>query len=422
VRKKNTRTHVPPRPRAGERGVALILVLVILPLVAIVLTQLHFEASIGRQLSKNVIAHQQFKHAIQARFAQMRLRLVRDLKDDQENQEQGAYDHGGDIWGPKVDGGGTALLVRKGDSEFGDEIEIFTEIIDEQGKFNINLLRHRDIKRRGKPFEVLTTLLDVFRDSQYGDMEASEWDLDEREAKEVATAIRKMLLGELEGAMVPKAEVPDPTPDLKQGVYTIEDLAFAHPIFVERRLFERFTDIESGQVIPSLSDFITIYGDGRINVNTAPIQVLRALFRDEEGRREVAERLLEGRGGFLETEEGDDERDEQRERRREAEQTGGEVEEDDELSASYASLQDVTQVEGMSDGGFLRTNDVDVARDFGVRTMFFRVRVSARRDQFLRQEERVFERHVAGCITWESTVRIADVTDLPEVSGGDTQE
>ena len=74
-------------------------------------------------------------------------------------------------------------------------------------KFNINLLRHRDIKRRGKPFEVLTTLLDLFRDSQYGDMEPSEWDLDEREAKEVATAIRKMLLGELEGAMVPKAEL-----------------------------------------------------------------------------------------------------------------------------------------------------------------------------------------------------------------------
>ncbi len=393
-----------------------------LPLVAIVLTQLHFEASIGRQLSKNVIAHQQFKHAISARFAQMRLRLVRDLNDDQESQEQGAYDHAGDIWGPKMDGGSTALVVRKGDEEFGDVIEIYTEIIDEQSKFNINLLRHRDIKRRGKPFEVLATLLDLFRDSQYGDMEPSEWDLDEREAKEVATAIRKMLLGELEGGMVPKAEVPDPTPDLKQGVYTIEDLAFAHPLFVERRIFERFTDVESGQVIRPLSDYITIYGDGRINVNTAPIQVLRALFRDEEGRRDVAERILEGRGGFLETEDGDEARDEQRERRREAEQSGEDVEEDEELSASYTSLQEITQVEGMSDSGFLRSNDLDVARDFGVRTMFFRVRVSARRDQFLRQEERVFERHVAGCITWESTVRIADVTDLPENTGGDAEE
>ena len=399
--------------RPGERGVALILVLVILPLVAIVLTQLHFEAMIGGRLSENILAHTQFRFAIEARINQVRQRLVRDLKEDEENQ-QTRYDHYGDAWGPKVGGGGTSRRVRKGDPERGDEVVIYTEITDEQGKFNINLLRHRDIKRRGKPFEVLTTLLDLFRDAEYADVVENEWDLSPNEAKEVAEAIKKFTAGEAGDGMVPKAEVPDPHPDLKQGVYTIEDLVFCHPLFVEKRLMESFMDAESGQVLPSLSEFLTIYGDGKINANTAPIQVLRALFREEEGRRDVAERILDGRGGFLNNDEDLERQQEDRERRDEMRLQGEDPDDDQELSKAYDTLNKLSQVDGMGDQGFLKRNDIDVARDFTIRTMFFSVVISARRKHFLRQHRLVLERHNQGCLTWESEIRTADIADLPE--------
>ncbi|MHC4932965.1 MAG: hypothetical protein ACYTGV_12315, partial [Planctomycetota bacterium] len=80
---------MPPPVRHSERGVALVLVLVILPLVAIVMTQLHFETTIGDRLAGNTLANQQFKQAILARQRQMRVRLMRDLRDDEENAQQG---------------------------------------------------------------------------------------------------------------------------------------------------------------------------------------------------------------------------------------------------------------------------------------------------------------------------------------------
>ena len=96
---------------------------------------------------------------------------------------------------------------------------------------------------------------------------------------------------------VRRPDLPDPATDLKAGVFTVRDLVFAHPAFKKKRLLERFTDVKSGQVLPGLEEFVTIYGDGRVNANTAQIQVLRAMFKEEEGQRTVAEAILHGRGG-----------------------------------------------------------------------------------------------------------------------------
>src|SRR5512139_2064968 len=82
-----------PTHRPRERGVALVLVPVLLPLVAIIMTQLSFETTIGDRLARNALANGQFKAAILARERQMRLRLVRDLKEDEKSAAQGgAFD------------------------------------------------------------------------------------------------------------------------------------------------------------------------------------------------------------------------------------------------------------------------------------------------------------------------------------------
>lgn len=407
------RRHPLPAGRSpeAERGVALILVLVVLPLVAILMVQLEFETNIGDLLARNALANQQFKQAILARIRQMRLRLVRDLKNDEKSaQEGGAYDHYGDAWGPDSEGGETATRVQKGDPERGDEIVLYTEVVDEQSKFNLNLLLHKEPQRRERAFEVLLNLLNFFRDARFDDLGENEYDLDELEAKQVAEAIRKFLVGEQRDERVRKAELPDPAQDMRQGIFTVRDLVFSHPLFLEKRLLERFTDVASGQTLPSLEEFVTVYGDGKINLNTALIQTLRAMFKEEAGQRDAANNLLHGRGGFLNTDEDQELRTEAQQEREEAEEDGREL--DEESESVYRSLNDVQKVEGLDDA-MLRRNDVDLGRDFTVRSNFYGVVVTARRGNFLRQHRVVFERHNSGCLTWLTEVRAADAGDLP---------
>ncbi|MGH7162779.1 MAG: hypothetical protein ACREID_04785 [Planctomycetota bacterium] len=396
----------------SQRGVALILVLVILPLVAILITQLHFETAVGDQLASNVLASQQFRLAIRARVLQMRLKLVRDLKEDEKNAEQGAFDHYGDVWGPTSEGGETAESVTKGDAEQGDDVTLYTEVIDEQGKLNLNLLRHTDVQRRAKAKQTLRALLDLFRDSRYADLHENDFDLDDARAGEVADAIAKFLEGEERDERIPKPQVPDPSPDMKQGIYTVEDLAFCHPLFQEKRLLETFTDTESRQTIPGLDRFLTLYGDGKINANTAPLPLLRALFREEEGQATIAEGIYRGRGGFTSSEEDKEARREKREDLKEAREDGDE-EKVEGMTTAFKSLEDLAKVEGLNDPALLRRNDLDLGREFGVRTSFFTVIVTAQRENFLRQHRVVLERHSQGCILRESEVRPADLAQLP---------
>jgi hypothetical protein len=220
---------------------------------------------------------------------------------------------------------------------------------------------------------------------------------------------------------VRKAELPDPAQDMRQGIHTVRDLVFSHPLFLEKRLLERFTDVTSGQTLPSLGEFVTVYGDGKINLNTARIQALRAMFKEEAGQRDGANNLFHGRGGFLNTDEDQERRREEQEERDLAEEEGRELEEDTE--SVYKSLNDVRRVEGLDDA-MLRRNDVEIGRDFTVRSNFFTVIVTARRDNFMRQHRVVLERHNRGCVTWLSEVRAAALGDLPEgaQSGEPTEE
>jgi len=407
----------PPIPRQNERGIALILVLIILPLVAIIMVQLNFETTIGQHLAANILANQQFKFATHARIRQMRLRLVRDLvTDTQSAQQQGAYDHYSDEWGPEAEQGQTATSVTRGDKDNGDDITLYTEMIDEQSKFNLNLLRHTDKRRRERAFETFRTLLDLFRDSRYGDVEDNEWDLQENEAEEVAQAVLKFVKGDGRDERVGESEIPAPATDMKQGVFSIDDLVFSHRLFREKRLLDRFVDLDSGQDIPSLGDFLTVFGDAKININTAPIQVLRAMFRGEEGRAEVAKQILNGRGGFLDTEDDQEEQTRLEEEREELRQAGDEEALDETVSV-FTSVNDLTEnVPGFRDQAMIRREEIDIARDFTTRSNFYTIIVSARRDNFVRQQRVTVERHVDGTQTWSSEVRAISVRDLPQAN------
>lgn len=403
-----------PKNRDSERGIALILVLVILPLVAIIMTQLNFETTIGTRLSGNALAAQQFKLAIHARLEQIRLRLVRDLNDDTKavTEEGGARDHYGDLWGPDIEGGMTNLQVTRGDPDAGDDVTLYTQVFDEQGKFNLNLLLHTDPQRARRAMDTFRNLLDFARDDRFGDFDPNEYDLNDVEAKEVAEAVLKFLKGEGRDERTPKSSsMPEPSPELRQGVYTVDDLVFAHRLLAEKRFMHRVKDTESGQQLPAFGEFVTVFGDGKINPNTAPIQVLRAIFKNEEDQQIVADAIFHGRGGYLANDEDQDRKKEALEERTrdEANAPPDDQPVDD---SGYRNVNDLQQVEGF-DAAAMRTNEIDLGRDFAVRSNFFLVVVTARRENFLRQHRVVYERHTAGCLTRNTEVRTASVDDLP---------
>ena len=405
------------RSRPSERGVALILVLVVLPLVAIIMTQLNFETTIGTRLSSNALAAQQFKLAIRARLEQIRLRLARDLNDDNQGNTEGggARDFYGDLWGPDTEGGMTNLQVTRGDPDAGDDVTLYTQVTDEQGKFNLNLLLHTDPQRAARAMTTFKNLLNFFRDERFDDLQPNEYDLDESQVKEVAEAVLRFLKGEGRDERVQKSEkIPDPGPDLKQGLFTVDDLVFSHKLFVEKKLLTRFKDVGSGQVLPGLDEFLTIYGDGKINANTAPVQVLRAMFTNEEDQKFVAEGLFHGRGGYLNTDEDQDAKREALEERRLDDGTTSNLDEEQPADdTGYMNVNDLQRIEGF-DAQAMRQNEIDLGRDFTVRSNWYLVIITARRENFLRQHRCVFERHAKGCLTWSSEVRTADIDDLPE--------
>jgi len=59
-------------------------------------------------------------------------------------------------------------------------------------------------------------------------------------------------------------------------------------------------DNEDGQLQPGLADLLSVFGEGDINVNTAPVSVLQAAFRvtlEDSRAEELARRLIEHRRG-----------------------------------------------------------------------------------------------------------------------------
>jgi type II secretory pathway component PulK len=53
------------------------------------------------------------------------------------------------------------------------------------------------------------------------------------------------------------------------------------PIF-EKKPMPPYEEWDEDEIFPGLSDVLTVYGDGKINVNTAPLPILKALFGEED--------------------------------------------------------------------------------------------------------------------------------------------
>jgi type II secretory pathway component PulK len=334
-----------PRPDP-ERGFALMLVLllslILLPFAASFTNQVQYEAKTALNVSEQLV----IENAIDGQFEIMLARL----RFDTEQSEVDSYD---DVWNDPD------LLARK---EEDVDVALTTHVWDEQGKLNIRLLGEGAPERRQLMRRRLERLLVRYRRDTPLELSAGD-------AESWAEAIAEYMSG---GAA--RANIPSPRMIDERPILVLEELKFLPKIRDNDIDFLLHDQLEDDEVVPGLHRFITIYGDGKLNLNTTSLEVLEAVFGENP---ELGERIIQRRE---DPPEGEDD-----------------VVVDDEADAPgnpYTDVNQVNEVEGVTQK-VLEENGVDLGTDFDVRSSFFSMRIVGETQSTRRDELYVVER-VAG--------------------------
>jgi hypothetical protein len=150
-------------------------------------------------------------------------------------------------------------------------------------------------------------------------------------------------------------------------VLTLDDLHFASEQFARLRLLEDIR--EEGDVGLGLHRFVTIYGSGKVNLNTAEQVVLEAIFAKDPA---IAERIIERREGAAEDAEPDP-------------ATG------ESAGNPFTDVNQVNEIDGVNQQ-ILRANGVVLGRDFDVKSNFYSMRIAGSAANTRREELFVVER------------------------------
>jgi type II secretory pathway component PulK len=242
-------------------------------------------------------------------------------------------------------------------------VALTTTVFDESGKFNLRQLAAEEPERRKLAKERLMRLLQEAR--RETSLELSSGDA-ETWANNIAEYIQK-------GAV--RANIPSAkTKEKDRTILILDELQFLPEVDDHRISFllaDQRTDED--EVAPGLHRFLTVYGDGKLNLNTTPEEVLRAYFPRNP---EIAERITEHRSTPPE-DEGDT--------------TFEDSSSDEETGNAFKSVEEVNQLDGV-DPPTLKANEVDLNLDFGVSSSFFSVRILGETQTSRRDELFVVER------------------------------
>jgi len=377
-------------PLESERGVILILAMLVVLVLACVVVQLFFTTTVNREITE----HQKIAYpmAMAARGALLQAQAV--LIQDLQNQaaDAGTGDEGGDTGtggdtggdtgdepggGPGIDGGDGGGEEPAGESGANsdslvdewarpgaiavmtsNELDVKVVIRDEDSKFNILSIVAKDEEYAEECRDRLARLIDTFREDTRADVSMST-------ADRLVDSMVKWFEGNRDTDRFPKPKIKTGPKDEEPETLDRDEINF--PLSIEElQMCEGMTPEilfgfqEKGERIPGLIEFITCHsnlifdeiptdeeeieddpygnetggeeeedpppggetGDeeeepevaietnnGRININTAPLPVLRALMDDSEITNSVLERIIEFRDKAIEAYEKSLERD-----------------------------------------------------------------------------------------------------------------
>ncbi|MFC1587159.1 type II secretion system protein GspK [Planctomycetota bacterium] len=275
------------RLRAKRRGFTLVLTIIVIVFVTIVVMQIRYATRIEWILTQNMqntfIASYSGRSAIPLIVEKLRL-------DAAENQT----DSLNDMWAQEI----TGMTVG--------EVSLDIKIMDEDGKFNINLLvddKGNVIEGRQKAFERLLNSLEI------------EWN--DYEFLDSPEALAEKIIDFIDDDEIGRYEERDVNPNRR--ILTLEELLNIEGIDVkflygEEDLFvqDEMQDDEYGdgyydpdrgkddedpygldeeeETFEGLFPYISAYGNGGININTATVPVLMSI--SESLTQEIAEAIV----------------------------------------------------------------------------------------------------------------------------------
>ncbi len=263
------------RHRQGQEGIALLLVMLVVVLVLIVVTELSLSARVDLQVSSNEIHDLPVQSAIHGALDVARHLLK---TDGDENSHDSTHDKWGD---PE----------KWIDLDFG-EVKIKIDVVDESRKFNLYWLIKGTSTEKQRARDRLVSILDQMREETQHDLSPAESaDL----AAKITDYIKVRRAGkkkEYEGILLP--------PTRKNFLLNLTELL---PFVGEFIFYDQISEEEEGgegEKLPGLERFVTLWSDGKTNVNTAEFEVLQCYFQYHE--RDKAQRIIEAREALADPE------------------------------------------------------------------------------------------------------------------------
>jgi general secretion pathway protein K len=224
----------------------------LIPVLMVIVVELAFQAGIEGFAAANVSDTAKIEYAIDGQFEVALALLTYDKKQgeqaDSEQETWNASEHRGRAEG---------------------DVQLTMRIVDEQGKFNLTRLVTGNEAAQKKAKDYLIRLLTLFREGLTGEPEKGG-DVDIGLAEDLADKIVRYL--KREGA---RGQVPKPKTTPANVPLLLDEISFADPKLLPALLVDQKSDDGNA---PGLHRYLTVYGTGRINVNTAPLVVLKALF------------------------------------------------------------------------------------------------------------------------------------------------
>jgi type II secretory pathway component PulK len=327
----------PPRFRQSERGIALLIVMLMAAVLIPFASEFAFQIDVESRTALNVKEQLAIDNAIEGQYQI----LVTRIEHDAIGNESDSYN---DAWNE------ADLLDR---SESAIDVRLVTKVWDEQGKLPLRKLAEGTTEEQAIWKARLIELLKRFRRDTRFDAAGV--------AEELADEVTRFMRGDNRG------QVPKPNTINNSPVLTLDDLHFSSEQFARLRLLEDVR--EEGEVGLGLHRFVTIYGTGRVNLNTAEQVLLESIFAQDPT---LAERIIERRDGAADDAEADAD-------------TG------ESAGNPFTDVNQVNEIEGVSQQT-LRANGVVLARDFDVRSNFFSLRIAGTATNTRREELFVIER------------------------------
>jgi type II secretory pathway component PulK len=364
----------PPRPvraaasrgvvrRSEEGGIALLLVLLLTLVLVPFSTEFAYQVELESRTALNVTDQLKIDNAIDGQFEIM---LARFENDAVENQ----VDSYADAWNADE------LLERKEDEV---EVALTTRVWDEKGKLPLRALGEGPTERRQLLRSRLIYLLTEYRkDTPYelsqGDAEA--W------AQQIYEYMNK-------GAV--RANIPTPKTTDDRPILILDELDMLPKVRGERFSFLMTDQRKDDKVAAGLQRYVTVYGDGKVNLNTADEILLKAYFNKNP---EIAERIVErrdnppsedsssgtGTSGTGSTGTSGS-----------SGSSGSSTEESAPETNPFTDVLQVNEIDGVTPQ-LLESNAVDLQGDFDVKSNFFSLRIVGETQVTRRDELFVVER------------------------------